>query len=177
MPDGPWHTDVQQSMQPPKASASATDFALRFAGSAAQAVNKRIAGFRQIAGGRFNALLQRGRLAFYSHHRQIRGLSVAQKPGLAQNTGILRLRDAIIFDRNADIVTNTSAKGTDHMIYLHRRFPVQDFPFPVEAAEPAGGRRGTVRQALFPPAHVWNRACRKRRSRLRPVDCIQSQKL
>lgn len=64
---------------------------------------------------------------------------MAQKPGFAQNTGILRLSDAIIFDRNTDIVTDASAEGTDCMIYLHRDFPVQDFPFLVEAAEPAKG--------------------------------------
>jgi hypothetical protein len=49
----------------------------------------------------------------------VRGLTVAQEPGFAYNTGILSLRDTVIFDGDTDVITYATAESTHHVIDLH----------------------------------------------------------
>jgi hypothetical protein len=104
--------------------------ALRFTGCAAQSVNKGVSGFGQTLRSGVNSLIQSNRLAINPRHGEIRRLSMTQEPSPAQNAGVLGLSDAVILNRNADIITNAATKRTNHMICLHKSFQGSQFPVP-----------------------------------------------
>src|SRR5207248_11284965 len=82
----------------------------RLASRVRQAVYDRVTGVRQEAGRRLDPFLQARRLAPDGDGRTILDV-VVEEPGLAQHAGVLRLRDAVAFDGQINVVTDAAAEG------------------------------------------------------------------